>query len=66
MEDKEISKGIQIEKEAQSLSDSSRQGEGPNQVRVYLGIQEQHRVKSTPRVHTDSVLDDPHMDGKII
>jgi hypothetical protein len=66
MEDMEINKGIQIEKEAQSISGSSRQGGGPNQVRVYLRIQEQHRVKSTPRVHTDSVFNDPHMDGKII
>jgi hypothetical protein len=39
MKAKEISKGIQI-KEAQSLSGSSRQGGGPNQVRVHLGIQE--------------------------
>jgi hypothetical protein len=66
MEVKEISKGIQIEKEAQRLSGSSRQGGGPNQVRVHLGIQEQPRVKSMPRAHADSVFDDPYMDGKII
>jgi hypothetical protein len=38
MEAKEISKGIQIEKEAQNLSGSSHQGGGPNQVWVHLGI----------------------------
>jgi hypothetical protein len=41
METKEISKGVQIEKEALSLSDSSHQGGGLNQVRVHLRIQEQ-------------------------
>jgi hypothetical protein len=40
MKANEISKGIQIEKEAQSLFGSSRQGAGPNQVRVHFGLQE--------------------------
>ena len=65
METTEISKSVQIE-EARSLSGSSHQGGGPNQVRVHLGIQEQSRVKSMPRAHIDSVFDDPHMLGKII
>jgi hypothetical protein len=41
MKANEISKGIQIEKEVQSLFGSSRQGGDPNQVRVHLGLQEQ-------------------------
>ena len=61
MEAEDISNGVQNDKEAQSLSGSSRQGGGPNQVRVHLGIQEQSRVKSMPRAHIDSVFDDPHM-----
>jgi len=35
------------------------------QVRVHLGFQEQSVVKRTSRSHTDSVFDDPHLDGKI-
>jgi hypothetical protein len=66
MKANEISKGIQIEKEAQSLSGSSRQGGGPNQVRVHLGLQEQCVVKQTSRPHMDSVFDDPYMDRKLI
>jgi hypothetical protein len=38
METKEIREGVQNEKEAQSLSSSSRQGGGRNQVRVHLEI----------------------------
>jgi hypothetical protein len=38
----------------------------PCEVRVHLGIQEQFVVKQTPGSHTDSVFDDPYMDGKII
>jgi hypothetical protein len=56
MEAKEISKGIQIEKEAQSLSGSSHQGGGPNQVWVHLGIQDQSALNWSPRTHTDSVF----------
>jgi hypothetical protein len=66
MESKEISKGIQIKKEAQSLSGSSHQGGGPNQVRVHLGIQDQYVLNWSPRTHSDSVFDDPYMDGKLI
>ena len=66
METKEISEGVLSEKEARSSSGSSHQGGGPNQVRVHLEIQEQHRVKSMPRAYTDSVFDDPDMLGKII
>jgi hypothetical protein len=66
METKEISKGVQIEKEARSLSGSSHQGGGPNQVRVHLGIQEQSLIKPMPRAHTNSIFYDPYMDGKII
>ena len=36
------------------------------QVRVHLGVQEQPTPKSTPRPHTESILDALHMDGKII
>ena len=36
------------------------------QVRVHLGVQEQPTPKSTPRPHTESVLDALYMDGKII
>ena len=36
------------------------------QVRVHLGVQEQHAPKSTPRPHMESVLDALYMDGKII
>ena len=36
------------------------------QVRVHLGVQEQHILKMTPRSHTESVSDIPYMDGKII
>jgi hypothetical protein len=57
---------FQKEMEAQSLSDLSRQGGGPNQVRVHLGVQDQHIQKMVPRPHTESVLDVLYMDGKII
>ena len=57
---------IQIEMEAQSLSNLSRQGGGPNQVRVHLGVQEQHTPKMMPRPHTESILDVLYMDAKII
>ena len=36
------------------------------QIRVHLGVQEQPAPKSTPRPHTESVLDALYMDGKII
>jgi hypothetical protein len=38
----------------------------PCQVCAHLEIQEQLAVKRTPRTHTDSVFNDPPMDGKII
>ena len=38
----------------------------PSRVRVYFGVQEQPAPKSTSRPHTDSVLDDLYMNGKII
>ena len=41
IETQETSMDIQIVMEARSLSDLSRQGGGPNQVRVHLGVQEQ-------------------------
>jgi hypothetical protein len=66
MEAKEISKGIQIKKEAQNLSSSSHQGGGPNQVRVHLGIQDQYALNWSPRTHPDSVFDDSYIDGKLI
>jgi hypothetical protein len=66
MEAKEISKGIQIEKEAQNLSGPSHQGGGPNQVWVHLGIQDQSALNWSPRTRSDSVFDDPYMDGKLI
>jgi hypothetical protein len=44
----------------------SQVGPNPCQVRVHLGLQEQSVVKRMPRSHTDSIFDDPHMDGKII
>jgi hypothetical protein len=66
MEAKEISKGIQIEKDAQNLSGSSHQVGGPNQVRVHLGIQDQYALNWSPRTRTDSVFNDPYIDGKLI
>jgi hypothetical protein len=66
MKANDINKGFQIEKVAQNLSGSSRQGGGPNQVRVHLGLQEQCVVKWMPKSHMDSVFDDPHMGGKLI
>ena len=36
------------------------------QVQVHLGVQEQPAPKSTPKPHTESVLDALSMDGKII
>jgi hypothetical protein len=66
MEAKEISKGIQIEKKAQSLFGSSHQGGGPNQVRVHLGIQDQSALNWSPRTRPDSIFNDPYMDGKLI
>ena len=36
------------------------------QVRGHLGVQEQHVLKMTPRLHTVSVLGVLYMDGKII
>jgi hypothetical protein len=38
----------------------------PCQVRVHLRLQEQFIVKRMPRSHTDSIFDDPDIDGKII
>jgi len=38
----------------------------PYQVRVHLGLHDQHAVKRISRTHPDFVFDDPHMDGKII
>jgi hypothetical protein len=38
----------------------------PIWVWVFLGLQDQSVIKWTPRMHPDSVFDDPHMDGKII
>ena len=32
----------------------------------YLGVQEQHAQKMTPKSHTESILDVLYMDGKII
>ena len=66
IETQETSMDIQIEMEARSLSDLSRQGGGPNQVRVHLGVQEQSARKSMPRSYTEPVLDVLYMDGKII
>ena len=66
IEAEEISKGVLTKKEARSSFGSSHQGGGPNPFRVHHGIQEQSRVKSTLRAHTDSIFDDPHMLGKII
>ena len=37
----------------------------PCEVRVNLGLQEHFVVKQTPRSQTDSVFNDPHMDGKL-
>ena len=66
IEDEEISKGVLIEKEAQTLSGLSHQGGGPNQVRPHLGFQDQSIIKLVTRARTGSVFDDPHMDGKLI
>jgi hypothetical protein len=38
----------------------------PTRVRVCLGLQNQSTIKWTPRMHLDSVFNDPHMDEKII
>jgi hypothetical protein len=36
------------------------------QVRVHLGVQEQHAPKMTPMSHTESILDILYMNGKRI
>jgi len=66
MEAKEISEGVLTEKEARSSSGSSPQGGDPNQVRVWLGLQDQSALNWSHRTYPDSVFDDPHMDGKLI
>ena len=66
IETQETSMDFQIEMEVQSLSDLSRQGGDPNQVRVHLGVQEQHVPKMMPRPHMESVLDALYMNEKII
>ena len=38
----------------------------PTRVRVCLGLQGQSAIKWMPRVHLDSVFNDPHMDEKLI
>ena len=38
----------------------------PCEVRVHRGLQEQSVVKRTPRLHTDFVFNETHMDGRII
>jgi hypothetical protein len=38
----------------------------PIRVRVCFGLLDQSAIKQTPRMHPDSVFDDPYMDGKII
>ena len=38
----------------------------PSRVWVCFGVQEQPAPKSTPMLHTESVLDSLYMDGKII
>ena len=43
--------------QARSLSGSSGQAGWPNQVRVHIGVQEQHAPKMTPKQHTESNLD---------
>ena len=55
------SKGSQAELEAKR---SWRPN--PSRVRVCFGFQEQPAPKSTPMLHTESVLDALYMDGKII
>jgi hypothetical protein len=65
MEAKEISKGIQIEKEAQNLSGSSHQGGGPKSS-LRPKIQDQSVLNWSPKTRTDSVFDDPYMDEKLI
>ena len=66
METKEISEGVLSEKEARSLSGSSQQGGGPNQVRAHLGFQDQSVIKLVTQERLGSIFDDPHMDGKLI
>jgi hypothetical protein len=38
----------------------------PIRVQVCFGLLNQSAIKRTPRMHSDSVFDDPYMDGKII
>ena len=66
IETQETNMDFQIEMEARSISDLSRQGGGPNQVRVHLGVQVQSTRKSMTRSHTESILDVLYMDEKII
>ena len=66
MENKEISEGVLIDKEAQNKSGLSHQGGGRNQVRAHLGFQDQSVIKLVTRARPDSIFDDPHMDGKLI
>jgi hypothetical protein len=42
-----------------------RERPNPYQVRVHLDLQKQSIRKQTPRTYPDSILNDPHMDGKI-
>ena len=66
METKEISEGVLTEKEPRSSSGSSPQGGDPNQVPVRLRLQDQSALNWSPRMHPDSIFDDPHMAGKLI
>jgi hypothetical protein len=56
--------GHHLRRQARTSKPSRRLS--PTWVRVHLGLQDQHVVKWTSRSHTNSVFDDPHMDGKII
>jgi hypothetical protein len=38
----------------------------PTRLRVCLGLQDQSAIKRAPKMHPDSVFDDPHIYGKLI
>ena len=46
--------------------ESPRWRPSPTEVGVHLGFQDQSTLNWSPRMHPDSVFDDPYMDGKLI
>jgi hypothetical protein len=51
---------------AQKSQQRTQEVEVQNPVQIYLGLQEQARVKWTPRIHPDFVLGHPPVHGKLM